>query len=54
MEQLQDQQTAKEEKKVHAENMRLKKYIYELESKIEELDAELKAIKSFIGGVKYE
>lgn len=44
--QQQDQQLLqnKENKKVHAENMRLKKYIYELERTIKDL-------KKFIGGV---
>lgn len=41
----QDQQLQiKEERKVQAENMRLKKRIYELEE-------EIKRLKSFIGGV---
>ena len=52
MEQSQEQiKAVNEDKKVHAENMRLKKYIYELEAKIEALELELKQIKSFIGGI---
>lgn len=42
MEQLQDLQF-KEDRKVQAENMRLKKRIYELEK-------EIKQLKDFIGG----
>lgn len=42
MEQLEQQAQLKEERKVQAENMRLKKRIYELEE-------EIKRLKSFIG-----
>lgn len=42
MEQLDQQAQLKEDRKVQAENMRLKKHIYELEE-------EIKRLKSFIG-----
>lgn len=38
-----DQETLKEDRKVQAENMRLKKRLYEVEK-------ELKQLKDFIGG----
>lgn len=46
IQQLQDQQSQqlKEDRKVQAENMRLKKQIYELEREVNDL-------KRFIGGV---
>ena len=40
---IQAQTSEKDDKKVHAENMRLKKYIYALEREIE-------ALKKFVGG----
>ena len=40
---MEQEQQLKEDRKVQAENMRLKKYIYELEK-------EIKHLKAFIGG----